>query len=107
MKRENNWRTVHGPKPAVSICPHCGLAKPYLSIVEHLIPCVGCKKVFMCDPPKKKNWKLFSDYEKELEDEKPKEDRRGKHPNSLANLEKSPLRKGNGKGAERKTSRKE
>lgn len=103
MERKNNFREIRGGIiRAVSICPYCKRAKPYKRRTEDLITCVGCKRVFMCNPVEIENWMLFRDYEKLTMEEFQKEsekdrDGRGKNPNSLKNLKQNQKSKGNRK----------
>lgn len=60
------YRTIENSERGVAICPYCAAARPYASKLENLIQCnrQTCKRTFEVIPHKK-NWKPFSDYERE------------------------------------------
>lgn len=60
------YRIIEDNERGVAICPYCGAARPYASKLESLLQCnrQTCKRTFEIIPHKK-NWKAFSEYEKE------------------------------------------
>lgn len=74
---------------AVSVCPYCKGAKPYMNRVESLGSCVKCKRVYMVRPQNKQNWMKYEDYEKMIKEQLNKKTKRGTHPNSIKNLKQN------------------